>query len=57
MCLAWSQPRMMSGEVGVVMVRTADRACWRLDADPDESRTAALIALIGGLDGYRRDVI
>jgi hypothetical protein len=46
------------GEVRVVVMRAeAQRACWRLDADLDESRAAALIALIGGLDGHRRDVI
>jgi hypothetical protein len=46
------------GEVGVVVVRAeAQRALAGLDADLDESRAAALIALIGGLDGHRRDVI
>lgn len=57
MCLTWSQPCTTSAaKIGVVVVRTADRACWRLDADVDESRAAALIALISGLDGHRRDV-
>ena len=46
------------GEVGVVVVRAgAQRALAGLDADLDESRAAALIALTGGLDGHRRDVI
>jgi len=45
------------GEVGVVVARISRPACWRLDADLDESQAAALIALIGGLDGHRRDVI
>jgi hypothetical protein len=46
------------GEVGVVVMRAeAQRALAGLDADLDESRAAALIALIGGLDGHRRDVI
>jgi hypothetical protein len=46
------------GEVGAVAVRAeAQRALAGLDADLDESRAAALIALIGGLDGHRWDVI
>ena len=46
------------GEAGVVVVRAqAQRALAGLDADLDESRAAALIALIGGLDGHRRGVI
>jgi hypothetical protein len=46
------------GEVGVVVMRAgAQRVLAALDADGDESRAAALIASIGGLDGHRRDVI
>jgi hypothetical protein len=46
------------GEVGVVVMRAeARRARAGLDADLDESRAAALIALTGGLDGPRRGVI
>jgi hypothetical protein len=46
------------GESGVVVMRAeAQRALAGWDADLDESRAAALIALIGGLDGHRRDVI
>ena len=46
------------GEVGVVVMRAeARRALAGLDADLDESRAAALIALTGGLDGPRRGVI
>jgi len=46
------------GEVGVVVVRVeARRALAGLDADLDESRAAALIALTGRLDRHRRDVI
>ena len=45
-------------EVGVVVMRAeARRARAGLDADLDESRAAALIALTGGLDGPRRGVI
>ena len=44
-------------EVRVVVMRAeAQRALAGLDADLDESRAAILIALIGGLDGHRRDV-
>jgi hypothetical protein len=35
----------------------AQRALAGLDADLDESRAAALIALTSGLDGHRRGVI
>jgi hypothetical protein len=35
----------------------ARRVLAGLDADLDESRAAALIALTGGLDGHRRGVI
>jgi hypothetical protein len=46
------------GEVGVVVMRAeARRARAGLDADLDETRAAALIALTGGLDGHRRGVI
>ena len=46
------------GEVGAEVVRAeAQRAFAGLDADLDESRAAALIAIMGGLDGHRRDVI
>jgi len=46
------------GEVGVVVMRAqARRALAGLDADLDESRAAALIALTGGLDGHRKGVI
>jgi hypothetical protein len=45
------------GEVGVGVMRAeARRARAGLDADLDESRAAALIALTGGLDGPRRGV-
>ena len=45
------------GEVRVVVMRAqAQRALAGLDVDLDESRAAALIALTGGLDGYRRGV-
>jgi hypothetical protein len=43
------------GEVGVAVMRAgAQRPLPGLDADLDESRAAALIALTGGLDGHRR---
>jgi hypothetical protein len=46
------------GEVGVVVMRAeAWRALAGLDADLDESRAAALIALTGGLDAHRKGVI
>jgi hypothetical protein len=45
------------GEVGVVVRAEAQRALAGLDAALYESRAAALIALIGGLDGHRRNVI
>ena len=46
------------GEVGVVVMRAqAQRALGGVDADLDESREAALIALIGGLGAHHRDVI
>ena len=45
------------GEVRVVVMRAeAQRALAGLDADLHTGR-AALIALIGRLDGHRRDVI
>jgi hypothetical protein len=47
------------GEVRVMVMRAAvRRPAGGLDADLDEKPgAAALIALIGGLDGHRRDVI
>jgi hypothetical protein len=46
------------GEVRVVVMRAeAQRASASLDADLHESRAALLIALTGGMDGHRRDVI
>ena len=58
MCLVWSQPRTTSAAKLVSWwCAQSQRALAGLDADLDESRAAALIALIGGLDGHRRDVI
>jgi hypothetical protein len=46
------------GEVRVVVMRAGpQQALAGLDTDLHESRAAALIALTGGLAGYRRDVI
>jgi len=46
------------GEVRVIVMRAeAQRALAGLDADLHIGRAAALIALTGGLDGHRRDVI
>jgi hypothetical protein len=46
------------GEAGVVVVRAeAQRALAVRMLTWTKSRAAALIALIGGLDGHRRDVI
>jgi hypothetical protein len=46
------------GEVRVIVMRAqAQRALAGLDADLDESRAAALIALTSGLDGHRRGEI
>jgi len=59
MCLVRSQLARTSAAkfVSYVMRAGAQRAHAGLDADLDESRAAALIALTGGLDGHRRDVI